>query len=574
MRNPSALRTRRLLLAPLLALAACSPSRPVKTGSALQVIRIEQAADESPEEQSGLGGSSGPTHASLLERIHDLASDKLTKGVLLELGPLHGAWARAADLRTVLLEVRQAGKPIHCYVEETDNLGYALLARVCDRISMSPAGIIDLVGVATETLYARELLQTIGLRAELVQIGRFKGAADPATRDDMPAEVRQTLSALLDDLQAEVVSAVAARRSLSAADAQALIDRGPFTSDQARAAGLIDDVGFDDAARAVAKKATKAERVENDLFEPDEEPQGVFDVLHALFASEHEGPSGKRVVLAHLNGTIMVGADKSFKSAHARPFVKAMREFADDKDVRAVVLRIDSPGGSVLASDMMWHALRRVAKRKPVIVSVGDLAASGGYYVASAGSEIMAQDDSIVGSIGVVGGKLVGEELAKRIGVHFERLARGKRAGWTSAAHAFTDDERSAFEAMLREGYDRFIARIIEGRHMTRERIAPLAEGRIMSARRAREGGLVDKLGGLREALARARERGGLPPDAPVQVWPERPTLFQALSQLTGGSQAIGSALLEGQHVEGFVQLLLAGEANEAAVMPFQLDVR
>ncbi|HMI91997.1 MAG TPA: signal peptide peptidase SppA, partial [Polyangiales bacterium] len=418
-------------------------------------------------------------------------------------------------------------------------------------------------------------LQTVGLRAEMIQIGRFKGAADTVTRDDMPEEVRQTMSALLDDLQGELVGAIAERRKLTPAEAQALIDRGPFTSEQARSEGLVDDVGFDDAARAVAKKAVKAERVENEELEPKAEPTGLFDVLEALFGDdESEEPSGERLVLAHLDGTIMVGADKSFRSAHARPFVAAMRKFADDKDVKALVLRIDSPGGSVLASDMMWHALRRVAKRKPVIVSIGDMAASGGYYVASAGSEIMAQDLSIVGSIGVVGGKIVAEDLAERIGVHVERLARGRRAGWTSAARAFTDDERSMFQKTLQSGYDRFLARIAEGRKMTRERIAPLAEGRIMSARRAQQGGLVDRLGGLRDALARARERGRLPADAPTQVWPERPTLMQAIAQLTsGGSQALQTSLLSGQPLGGFAELLLAGEASQAAVMPFLLSL-
>jgi protease-4 len=388
----------------------------------------------------------------------------------------------------------------------------------------------------------------------------------------MPEEVRQTMSALLDDLQGELVAAIAERKKLSPAEAQALIDRGPFTSEQARAEGLVDDVGFDDAARAVAKKATKAERVETEEIEPEDEPTGLFDVLEALLGDDDsEAPSGERLVLAHLDGTIMMGGDKSFRSAHARSFVQAMREFADDKEVKALVLRIDSPGGSVLASDMMWHALRRVAKRKPVIVSIGDMAASGGYYVASAGTEIMAQELSIVGSIGVVGGKIVVEDLAERAGVNVERLARGRRAGWTGAMHAFTDDERGAFQAMLQSSYDRFLARIAEGRKMTREKITPLAEGRIMSARRAHQGGLIDRIGGLRDALTRARERGGLKADTPTQVWPERPTLMQAISQLTSGSQALHTSLLSGQPLGGFVELLIAGEASHAAVMPFLL---
>jgi protease IV len=563
-----------LAVVAVLALTVCSSGPPEPSGPELRVIRLDQALQESPEE-TGFGGAGGVTHSALIDRIHALIDDKDVKGVLLELGELHGAWARAADLRAALQAVRKAGKPVHCYLEGSDNLGYAVLARVCDRISMSPAGILDVVGVSAEALYARELLQTLGLRADMVQIGRFKGAADTATRDDMPEEVRQTMSALLDDLQGELVAAIAERRKLSSADAQALIDRGPFTSEQARAEGLVDDVVFDDAARAVAKKAVKAERVADEQLEPEDKPAGLLDLLQALSGGdEEESASGQRLVLAHLDGTIMIGGDKSFRSAHARAFVRAMRGYADDKDVKALVLRIDSPGGSVLASDMMWHALRRVAKRKPVIVSIGDMAASGGYYVASAGTEIMAQELSIVGSIGVVGGKIVVEDLAERVGVHVERLARGRRAGWTSAAHAFTEDERNAFQTALQSAYERFLARIAEGRHMTREKISPLAEGRIMSARRAQAGGLIDRLGGLRDALARAREKGGLAADAPTEVWPERPTLMQAIAQLTsGGSQALQSSLLSSDQLEGFAELLLAGEASQAAVMPFLLSL-
>src|SRR5690242_1458804 len=168
-----------------------------------------------------------------------------------------------------------------------------------------------------------------------------------------------------------------------------------------------------------------------------------------------------------------------------------MRHWGDDRNIRAVVLRIESPGGSALASDRMWHAVRRVAKRKPVIVSIGDMAASGGYCVASAGTRVLASDESLVGSIGVVGGKIVGEELGTRFGVHSERIGRGQRSGWMSSLHAFSDDERGAFSSLLEDTYTRFLDRIVEGRNLPRERVLPLAEGRIMSGRRAREGGLV-----------------------------------------------------------------------------------
>jgi protease-4 len=482
-----------------------------------------------------------------------------------------------ADLRDALLALKKTGKSIHCHFETTDNLGYSLLAQTCDRISITPAGMLDLVGVSVETFYAHQLLQMLGLGADVIQIGRFKGAADPFTRDDMPDEVRQTMNALLDDLEATLVAAIARGRSLQPQQVQALIDKGPFTADDALRAGLVDEVAFDDGARAKAKAAAKAERVVEEALHPSRESPGLWEIVRALTSgSEAHKVSGKRIVLAYLDGTIMRGSPGSLRSGHAEAFVRRMRELGDDADVRAVVLRIDSPGGSAMASDLMWHAVRRVAKRKPVIVSIGDVCASGGYYVASAGSEILAQDQSLVGSIGIVGGKLVAQDLAQRVGIHVQRLSRGKRAGWSSAAHAWDADERGAFEHALRDGYDRFVSRIAEGRGMKPEQIEPLAQGRLMSARRAREGKLIDREGGLDAAIALARKRSNLPNEAPIQVWPERPTLFQALSEMAGGAEG-RSALLRLMDVTeriGIVETLLSGDDMPATVLPFVLRVR
>jgi protease-4 len=558
-----------------LLLWGCEGNEPPKPGKELRSIHLPSPLAESPEHGGPLP-SDHLTHHALLERLSEMASAKGVSGIFLQIGEMGGAWGRVADLRDALSTVRKAGKPVHCHFETTDNLGYSLLAQSCDRISITPAGMLDLVGVSAEAVYARELLQTLGLRADAVQIGRFKGAADPFTRDDMPPEVQQTMNALLDDLQAAVISAVAHGRSLPAARVQALIDQGPFTAEQARSAGLVDDVSFDDAARAQAKAAAKADRVVIEQLQPEHESIGLWKLLRTLTGgSERHKTSGKRLVLAYLDGTIMRGSAGSFRSAHAESFVRGMHELADDAGVRAVVLRIDSPGGSAMASDLMWHAVRRLAKRKPVIVSIGDLCASGGYYVASAGTEIVAQDQSLVGSIGVVGGKIVAEDLARRLGVHIERLTRGKHAGWTSAARGWSPEERTAFDHALRDGYELFLRRIAEGRGMKIDEIEPLAEGRLMSARRAREGKLVDHEGGLSTAIALARKRGSLADDAPIQIWPERPNLLQALSEITGGAEA-RSAVLDGLSVPqrtGIIELLLSGDDMPAAVLPYVLSL-
>jgi protease-4 len=555
--------------------AACEPPAPPKVGKELRAIRLGDPPEESP--QHGLLGNE-LTHRSLIDRVAGLADDDDVSGVFLHIGELSGAWARGADLRDALASVRKKGKPIHCHFETTDNLGYALLSESCDRISITPSGTLDLVGVAIDTVYARELLHNLGLDAQMLQEGRFKGAADPLTRDDMPKEVQETLGAIADDLQERVLKAIAGGRKLPMERVQALIDQGPFTAEDAQKAGLVDEIVFDDGARAEAKVAAKAQRVVDEQLKPAKPSIGLFDLVKALFSgeSEEKKPKGDRLVLAYLAGTIMRGTPASYRGAQAEGFVHAMREFATDPHVKAVVLRIDSPGGSALASDLMWQAVRKVQKRKPVIVSIGDMCASGGYYVASAGSEIMAQNESLVGSIGVVGGKVVVSDLAQRIGVHFAHLGRGKHAGWQSATRPFTNEERQLFEHHLRTTYDLFLARIAEGRKLTRSQIEPYAEGRLMTGRRARAGKLVDSEGGLRSALARAREQGKLAKDAQVQVWPEKPGWFDALSELSENTESDGEspllARIVGSRQGALIETLLSRDALSGAVLPYVLS--
>jgi protease-4 len=571
----------RALAVCLLALAGCDaqgalPEAP--QGPDARELRIELLPKESAEES--LFGT-GATHHALLERLRELEQDGDVRGVLVRMGPLEGSFARAGELSAALAGLRAAKKPVHCYFENGDNASYFVLARACDRISMAPGGILDLVGIGSELMYAADLLKTLGLRADLIQVGRFKGAADTFTRSSMPPEVRETTEALVSDLHQAIVSAVAEGRKLEAAAVQAGIDAGPLTAEQARARGLVDDVGFDDEARLHLREAAKVEEVHVEALEPRPESLSLAELIEALTSEAPKNTAkGDRVALAYLDGTILTGNEEVPRSAHAMPFVKALRRFGDLPEVKAVVLRIDSPGGSALASDAMWHAVRRVAKRKPVIVSIGDMAASGGYYVASAGTRIFAQDESIVGSIGVVGGKIVGEELSGRLGVHTERIAGGKRAGWSSALHAFSDDERAMLTGLLEDTYARFLDRVAEGRGVPKDRIQPLAEGRIMSGRRAREGGLVDERGGLREALAHARAAGKLPKDAHVEVWPQRQTFVEQLVQLTGSSAAaptsatrLAHALLPRRLQEGLPAALLAGGDVQLAVLPFALDL-
>jgi protease-4 len=377
---------------------------------------------------------------------------------------------------------------------------------------------------------------------------------------------------VLDLLHARLVEGIAKRRKLPAERVQALIDDGPHGAHEARVAGLVDDVGFDDEARAHAKKAANATSTRRARLGP-EGPQSGFDfIARALFGDEEEPSRKPRIVLAYLDGMILEGGSQRGSSASATPFVRAMRRFSNDENVRALVLRIDSPGGSAAASDRMWHAVRRVAKRKPVIVSVGDMAASGGYYVATAGDEIFARDTSFVGSIGVIVGKPIVEDLAMLAGVRVERLTRGRNAGWSSFATRFSETERAAVERLARHTYRRFVQRVADGRGKKMDEIEPLAQGRLWTGASARESGLVDHEGGLWQALERAREQGELDEDAPIETWPEAKSLFEALAGVGASApdDVLGSQTLP--PLPPIVRAWLDGPV--ATVLPWTVELR
>jgi protease-4 len=534
-----------------------------------------------PEEAGGeLFSSSRHSHRELLDELDNDAKQPMIKGVFLRLSGMGGAWGRAADLRGALKRVRDAKKPVHCYFDMVDNVAYSVLASSCDRISVEPTGMLMLTGVQAETVYAKDLLDLIGLQAELLQVGKFKGAADALTRSDMPPEVRQTLGALVDDLQASLMAAVETGRKLDAAAVTSAIDNGPLSASAALQRKLVDAIAFDDEARAKAKAAAHAEKVVRALREDEDHKLEISELLKAMFGGKPEKPKGERIALAYLTGQIGESEHDQGSGASSGPFIKAMRRFADDRDVKAVVLRISSPGGSALASDKMWQAVTRVAKRKPLIVSVGDMAASGGYYVACAGSEIFAQSDSIVGSIGVVGGKIVGESLANKLGVHAAALRRGQNAGWMSPFHPFTPSERNALQLAMRETYDTFLSRVHDGRKLDGARLDAVAEGRIMSGKRAQAGGLVDTIGGLPEALASARNKAHLGDEAQVEVWPKERSVLERASHLMSGAESHAQSPVE-LLLQAFPQLAEApvvqawvrGDLSPLAALPYVLNL-
>lgn len=533
--------------------------------------------------QASMFSASGPSLRAVLDRLEEVRTDEHVVSLFVRMGPMGGAYGSIDDLVEGFQSVRDAGKPVHCHFEVIDNAGYALAASACDRITVTPAGMLDVVGVAAQVFYARTLLEHMGIVADVAHAGRFKDAAEPLVRDDMGPETRESLGALVDDLHQRLVDAMVRGRAMTPEAAQAAIDAGPQDSATALALHLVDGVEFDDEARTRCREAANATRNVEIQVVPDPEPLGLGGLLSALSGEaptpEIEGP---RIVLAYVDGSITDAEESSGDgTGQAGPFIEAMREIAADDDVRALVLRINSPGGSALASDRMWHAVRRVADRIPVIVSVGDMAASGGYYIAVAGHEIFAHEASIVGSIGVVGGKVSLDPLLDRIGVNPVMISRGRHATWSTLTALWTEEERAVVERLMGTTYERFISRVSAGRNMEWNRVTAIAEGRVWSGRDGLENGLVDRIGGLRAAIARARERAAVGDEVPIVEWPHERSVLETIAQTFGGSasasarrDAMGAFLaLPLPARRAFTMAELFQREHVIVSMPFFLDV-
>jgi protease IV len=481
--------------------------------------------------------------------------------------------------------------PVWCHAEEYANGTLALAARACKRVWIVPASSVDAIGLAAQTIYFHKLLtEEIGLDIDFLQVGKFKGAEEPFTRDGPSPEARESLESTMADLRSAWLEGIAKGRPHIAEGA---VEDGPYTPDAARTRGLVDDVGYLDQARSALETAVGAVRSDV-LLGPGSQggSDGITDMLRTV-AGDSLGTAP--VALVEATGAIsleggggLLGGDGGIVE---RRLVRTLARLEHDDDVRAVVLRIDSPGGSALASDLLWHQLMAIREKKTLVVSIGDMAASGGYYLASTGATVFADATSIVGSIGVVGGKISGDRALERIGVHAETFP-AKVGDPAAAARAASESVLIPWDPATRDRvletmtgiYSLFLSRVAEGRGIPVDRVAASAEGRIFSGREGKARGLVDELGGLREAIARARALAGLPADARVEVAAEPAGLLRTLTDDDSQGQAraqglaalLGHAAPEARALAPFVASLLPLATGERALcaLPFALTVR
>ena len=493
---------------------------------------------------SRLGGLGGVERIALTAKMRELARDPHVTALVLRFGATEIDMPAAEELRAALVAFRRvepAGRPVHCFAESASNVVYYVMSG-CDSVGLAPVGEVVINGVAAVPLHLKGALDKLGVQADFLHVGAYKGAAEPITRYSPSPEARATMGAILDERYATLVEGIAEGRRLDTARVRGLIDTAVFPAGDALASRLVDRVAvFEDWRHQVLDNAEWT-----DVELSDGEP-GMGRLMEMLGVSAPSRPSAPHVALVYAVGSVVdgVGDGKlgARKEIAPRTLGAALRALTADDSVKAIVLRIDSGGGSALASEILWHAVAAARKAKPVVVSMGGVAASGGYYIGCGASAVFASRTTLTGSIGVVGGKLAIGEGLRRLGVTGHPMGRGKRALLWSSLSPWTADERAAVQKLMEGVYDTFVGRVAEGRGKSRALVQAVAQGRVWTGAAARDHGLVDRLGGLDDALAEARKLASLDADSPLEVYPPAPTLLDiigSLGALGGARTAMG----------------------------------
>ncbi len=528
-----------------------------------QVLSLELAGDIPEEPASGLSGlfeSRPPSLRGLVEAVDRAAKDPAVKGLLLRVASLDAGWARVGELRDALVRFRRSGKPSWAHLEFAGNKEY-YLATGCAKIAAAPTALLDVSGLAAEVTFFKGTLDKLGIEAQFEGVGKYKNAPNQFTETGFTAPHREQMEALVGSLFDSYVRAVAEARGLPPATVRALIDEGPFDARRAKAAGLVDELLYRDQVESRTGGLRK-----------------VSPGRYLRAARGFTFDSRPKVALVYAVGTITPGESQSGPFGGglvgADTIVRGLRQAAQDGGVRAIVLRVDSPGGSGSASDAVWREVALARRTKPVIVSMGDYAASGGYYISMNADAIVAEPGTITGSIGVFSGKFSMRGLYAKLGISEGVVQRGRFARLFSSSDPWDEQERERVRSLNREFYATFVSKAAEGRHRTPEEIDAVAQGRVWTGTDALRAGLVDTLGGLDVALSVAREKAHLPrgQDLNLVVVPERKGLFELLMERQDDD--VATRVLGARATSLLRWAAALGDSGPIARLPFELAVR
>jgi protease IV len=525
--------------------AALRKGEPTIRDNSLLTLRVAGALpDYTPDDPfKKFFGGPDQSLTGLVMQFKKAKVDKRIKAVLLDINLSNVGWGKAEELRDAITDFRSSGKPVYAYIEFGLNKEY-YIATACDKIIVPPPGELFINGLAADVMFFRGSLDKLGIYPDIFQIGKYKSAGDTFTQKQMTDAHREYINSMLDDLYNRYVNAIAQARHKTPDEVRALIDNAPYNAVKAKEAGLIDEALYRDDVEKQFKQMLGYK--DNDTFTPVRSSE-----YHDVSPESLGLNKGERIAVIFATGDIGSGSSENSPSGDqsigSETVAKALNDAAADKSIKAVVLRVDSPGGSGLASDIIWHAVEATNQKKPVVVSMSDVAASGGYYISASASKIIAQPSTITGSIGVVAGKPVLRGFYDWLGISNEYVLRGKTAGMFRETEKFSDEERAKFEEWIKNTYYQdFVPKVAKGRKKDAQYIDSIAQGRVWTGQQAKDRGLVDDFGGLDKAIEVAKQLAKIPADKGVErvILPYPQTFLQ---QLLSGSSENANTELEKQ---------------------------
>lgn len=519
-----------------IALLAESMSKPNVAENSVLVLNVsgdlpDYSADDPTAQIFGFKQSS--SFSSLLTQLRKAKVDKRISAILLDINFPGIGWGKADELRSAIAEFKTSGKPVYAYMEMGSNKEY-YIAVSADKIFLPPTGDLYINGFSAQSQFYKGSLDKLGVDWEDVHVGKYKSFNESFTRTNRSPEAQEVIDAILDDYYGRVSGAIAEARKKSPEDVKTIIDNAPYNAIAAQQQNLIDGAKYRDEVY---------QEIKNNLgYKESDDLRLTSASSYKEITPESLGlNNGEKIAVIFAAGTITPGksSDGTFGGAQtigSDTIIKAVKDAADDSSIKAIVLRVDSGGGSALASDLMWHTIEYAKTKKPVVTSMSDVAASGGYYIACNSNKIVAEPSTVTGSIGVVLGRPVVGSLYEWLGITNDYSTRGKNAGIFREDKKWTDEEREVFQRSANYFYwDNFVPKVAKGRGKTVEQVHEVAQGRVWTGAQAKERGLVDEFGGLNRAVEIAKELANLPADKDVKrvVFPA-PRPF--LASLFGGN--------------------------------------
>jgi protease-4 len=506
----------------------------VQSDSVLWLRIPANLGEQAPDDVFGLFDQRD-TVGSVVTALRKAKVDDRVSAVVVVPPPAPGPWGTVQEIRDAVIDYRESGKPIAAFLEYGGAEDY-YLASAADKVYLMPGSPLEIVGRAQYEVFFRNALDKVGAYPDVLAAGDYKTAANQYTETTMTPAHREMAESLNQDLYEQMIEGIAESRGLTGDEVRGLVDEGPFLPEDALAAGLVDGLAYADELK---------QREPFDGADWREISDGDYRQIGLQSVGLNRG---ERIALIYAVGAISSGTS-SFDVLNGEvlgsdTLTSAIRSARQDDSVRAIVLRIDSPGGSAVASDVIWREVELVRESgKPIVASMSDLGASGGYYIAMGADAIVAQPATLTGSIGVVFGKFTIGGTYEKLGVGIEPVSEGRFAEIYSPVTRFSDAERAKVQQHVDAIYEQFVTKAAGGRQTTRDRLHEVAQGRVWTGRQALEHGLIDEVGGLARAIALAKEKAGIDPDDEVElvIYPRPRSFFELLDEGFPMARALGA---------------------------------